>query len=147
MNLYLKMIEPISFIYQSKDQHPATRYLAQECLAVMSQVCVFLNSSLVMEAVHESLMGYQDQTEIYNRFCDRLEAKKFAFISSVTVKNQKILKLEFPLPQAFIFTHEVPESIQDELQRLRAMSTKPIEIIQNIEENKPSVHNSVDLSS
>ena len=56
-NLYLRLVEPVSYLFQSKEQKPIVRYFAQECLAVMSLGCEYLDKSLVLEAVYETCLG------------------------------------------------------------------------------------------
>jgi hypothetical protein len=72
----------------------------------MALGCKFLEKSLVMEALYETLVGIQDQNEIYGRFCDRLEAKKVPYLVYLEFEMQSIYKLEMPLPKAYIFTVE-----------------------------------------
>ena len=42
-HLYLRMVEPIFFIFSSKEWKPVMRYFAQECLAIMCLGCRYIN--------------------------------------------------------------------------------------------------------
>lgn len=77
-NLYLRMVEPIVYVYNRKEQKPELRYYAQETLVVMVLACKFLDNNLLMEAIFECSMGEKFRKQIYDRFCDRLEQRKHA---------------------------------------------------------------------
>ena len=59
-----------------------------------SSTCTFLDRALVLEAVYECCVGKEDQVEIYNRFCDRLEQKHAPYL---IVMDNSAFKLELPL--------------------------------------------------
>ena len=74
-NLYLRLVEPVCYLYSSRDAPPLVRFYAQECLATMCLKCAFLDRNLVLEAIFECLVGNDYQASTHNSFCDRLELK------------------------------------------------------------------------
>ena len=66
----------------------------------MSDGCMFLHKAIVLETLYETLIGHPHQKDIYNRFCDRLDAKKLPYLNYIRRPggNSGSLKLELPLP-------------------------------------------------
>ena len=93
-NLYLRLVEPVCYLYARKDVKSVVRFYAQETLTAMCLKCTFLDRALVLEAVYECCVGKEDQVEIYNRFCDRLEQKHAPYL---IVMDNSAYKLELPL--------------------------------------------------
>lgn len=87
-------------MFSSKEQKPIVRYFAQECLAVMCIGCRFLNQALMLEALYENCLGDNKQKQIYERFCDRLDAKKIPYLLILDDEDvfQNSYKLEMPMP-------------------------------------------------
>jgi len=89
------MVEPVFFIFSSREWKPVMRYFAQECLAIMCIGCRYINQSMMLEALYESCLGDAKQKQIYERFCDRLDAKKIPYL---LLMNDDVYKLELPMP-------------------------------------------------
>ncbi len=65
----------------------------------MSDRCLFLYKTLVLETFFETLIDHPNQKDIYNRFCDRLDAKQYPYLNYVSKPGQgNAIKLELPLP-------------------------------------------------
>lgn len=94
-HLYLRMVEPVFHIFGSKDWKPVMRYFAQECLAIMSLGCRYLNQGMVLEALYESCQKDDQKVKIYERFCDRRDAKKIPYL---LIMADNAYKLEMPMP-------------------------------------------------
>ena len=77
--------------------------------------CTFLDRALVLEAVYECCVGKEDQVEIYNRFCDRLEQKHAPYL---IVMDNSAFKLELPLlgEQLFVVENEADTKNSDRSQ-------------------------------
>ena len=85
----------------------------------MALGCDFLDRSQILEAVYECCLGDKNQQEIYNRFCDRLDARKIPYL---IIMEDESYKLELPLPSAYIFTVEDKNKIEENLQILKAQN-------------------------
>lgn len=80
--------------------------------------CTFLDRALVLEAVYECCVGKEDQVEIYNRFCDRLEQKHAPYL---LVMDNGAYKLELPLlgEQLFVAEGEANTMNSEQSQRVQ----------------------------
>jgi hypothetical protein len=81
----------------------------------MTTGCKFLEKTNVMEAIYECCQGDAEEQEVFNSFCDRLEAKKIPYLVYVEYDHHTIYKLELPLPEAYLFTPESKERMSDHL--------------------------------
>jgi hypothetical protein len=79
------------------DLKPTVRFFAQECLVILCLGCIFLDKSLVLEALYEYCIGDSQYQEHYGRFCDRLDSKKVPFLIFKNDGVEGIYKLKIPL--------------------------------------------------
>ena len=88
----MQLVEPIAYLFINPEEPTLTRYYAQECLATMANT---LNRSHVLEALYECL---SDERQLYDQFCDRIDAEMSPFLVDGG------LKVEYPLPLSHVFS-------------------------------------------
>lgn len=75
--MYMQLIEPLAYMFTNHEEPPKIRYLAQETMALM---CSLLSRFQVLEALFECL---SDDKSLYDIFCDRLDAEKVPFLTTL----------------------------------------------------------------
>eukprot|EP00347_Sterkiella_histriomuscorum_P018265 403346170 len=93
-NLFMQLVEPLSYLFTNKEEPLKVRYLAQETLALMATK---LQRTQILEALYECLA---DDKTLYDKFCDRLDTQHIPFLSKV----DDIQRLEFPLPTNHVYS-------------------------------------------
>ena len=92
--MYMQVVEPIAYLFTNREEPTLTRYYAQECLCIMTKL---LQRTLILEVLFECL---SDEKQLYDQFCDRIDAEMIPFLSMVN----GVPKVEYPLPQNHVFS-------------------------------------------